>query len=288
MSLPEMAAIATVLNPGNPSKILTWMNRPDSSLGLEIRSIKDKDEDKEYKSPAAVGAIKNPSSIATFVVEHMANVYAIGNDDFVYRLSPTIEKIDDASVAGNVASLAGTSDGEQAWLYYLTGGKKQITEYQVDDGPNQTLVNEVCYEKTYIAATYNADLKRRWVAFQLTGGQIKVMNLDKGTNYTIGDSSQSKLQTPLAMCYVSSGSDGKGGIFVYYTNKDGQLLRAYKTTALGDDSAFSASVNFGNDARTVSQFSQISVTAAPDSNIVTYISGAGKNRKLTKFLDLRS
>ncbi|KAJ8129840.1 hypothetical protein O1611_g3790 [Lasiodiplodia mahajangana] len=292
-----MAALAAVVNKAiaDDKSIQLFFNTGKAQLGLAIQSGTSTDDqandiwepdDDDYN-----GYILNPSSIAAATYRGLNYVAAVttprldpGATQTVNQISlvsPIYQKLSSTTLENTNVALCVTPDGNNGWLYHLSGESSSdriLKELDLKTLSTQNNTIQNVAPNASLAAFYHEDEGKRHVIYE-GGGLLEYIVEDKQV-FNIPSSTIPK-NPAVAVAY----STATKKTYLYYNDQDLSVLRITK-----DQYGWAAAATPIAGAPKISEFSKMAVVQANGFNHLFYIPkdfGGAKIKATSDFQHIR-
>ncbi|KAI1426135.1 hypothetical protein F5Y12DRAFT_310076 [Xylaria sp. FL1777] len=292
-----MAALAGVVNKAvaDDKVINLFFNTGNAQLGLALQSGTSTDDqandiwqpdDDDYS-----GYILNPSSIAAAYYRGLNYVAAVTTPKLeagatqtvnqISLVSPIYQKLTATTLENTNIALCVTPDGNNGWLYHLSGQSaddRVLKELDLKTGSTQNNAIPGVAPNASLAAFYHDVEQKRHVVYE-GGGLI---------DFVVEDKQQFNIPSPTipknpAVAATYSASTNK--TYVYYNDKDLSIWRATK-----DIYGWAAAGTLIAGAPKIAELSKITVVPANGINHLFYIAkdfGGANIKAFSDFTHIR-
>ncbi|KAI1171805.1 hypothetical protein F4777DRAFT_564072 [Nemania sp. FL0916] len=273
-----MAALAAVVNKAiaDDKSIQLFFNTGKAQLGLALQSGTSTDDqpnniwesgDDDYN-----GYILNPSSMAAVNYRGLNYVAAVTMPKLdngatqtlnqISLVSPIYQKLSSTSLENTNVAICVTPDGNDGWLYHLSGQSaddRVLKELDLATLKTQNNTIQNVAPNASLATFYDADQKKRHVIYE-GGGLIEFIIEDKQL-FNIPSPTIAK-NPAVAATYSASTKRA----YLYYSDQDYSILRITK-----DQYGWAAAGTPVANAPKIAEFSKITVVPANGINHLFYI-----------------
>lgn len=290
------SGIAVSLNPNAPQEqqLQLFYNTKKHNLGVQLRNERSADDERATYAAgddAQAGIILNPGQVASSSVTGLDIVVGFTkkaappttgdgchcdppNQNDVSIISPVYQPL--AATQPNNLTIAATSSGSTAWIFFLTGEDKFSTTinevFLGDDAPGNYSETTRILPGSSLAAYYAGAEDKRYVIYQ-SDGTKRLWEYSPNpvhvSNEELDNSGDAKPNTSLAVSY----SDADRKAYLYYVDNSDQLRVIVKSNG-----NWGASSAVAHAASPVEPGTQLTVVAAPNGNHIFYV-GKGQAAK---------